>query len=372
MNQKEYIFDDPSALQGFLDKFQDIIIGHTLKAVAVNGFMYCSLDPTQTPIVLVLDDACIRIEFLWQSRVSIMTANESAFQIAGEIDDDDQFKLVNFHIANPERTDDSLYWYAEMPFKDQKITDVAIEWNREPKELSPDRQGNEEFPRFDIKLEDGTVLHIHAEERYQEIESQVWLSDMPAYSSIKAELDKDPYYLARTKRDRFDYIVSASHPTADELAELAMYYMRKCDREFENYRKENGESWPDSLYTFELNHVLEQFKICGMNIDYVDSTGKSLIDLALEIGEEASSRALPAIYYETMFSSSIARVARGIETEYNILMGNRKDAAALYMTLPQKVKDTSYGKKLLAFSKNEYAGLKEKIDELIRDISVLD
>ena len=53
-------------------------------------------------------------------------------------------------------------------------------------------------------------------------------------------------------------------------------------------------------------------------------------------------------------------------------MGNRKDAAALYMTLPQKVKDTNYGKKLLAFSQNAYTGLKEKIDELIRDISALD
>lgn len=372
MDQKEYIFSEPSVLQGFLEKNQVKIIGHTLKAVSVNRLMYCCLDPDVTPIVLVLDNACIRIEFLWRSRVSIMIADESDFQITGEIDDEDQFKLVNFRIANPERTDDDLLWYAEMPFMNQKIADVDIEWNCEPQELSPNRQGNEEFPKFDIKLEDGTVLHIHAEERYQELESQVWLTDMPAYSSIKAELDKDPYYLARTKRQRFDYIVYTSKPTADELAELAMYFMRKCDHEFENFRKKNGDSWPDHLYTFELNHVLEQFKICGMNIDYVDSTGKSLIDLALEIGEEASSRALPAIYYETMFSSSIARIAHSIEQDYNILMRNRKDAVAIYMTLPQKVKDSSYGKKLLEFSSNEYAGLKEKIDELIGDISALD
>ncbi len=374
LEQEEYIFDVPSGLQDFLDQYYDLIVGHTLKAVFVNGIMYCSVDPTITPIVLVLDNTCLRIEFLYRSRISITTADVSAYQITGEVDDEDPFKCVDFHTTTPERTDDNLLWYEDMPFMNQKIINVAIEWKYEPQELSPrliKHLNDEEYPRFDIQLEDGTVLHIHAERDY-DLDSQVWFSDMPAYSSIKAELDKDPYYLARTESHRFDYIVFASNPTADELAELAMYYMRKCDHEFENYRKENEDSWPDSLYTFELHHVLEQLKIRGMNIDYVDSTGKALIDLALEIGDEACSRALPAIYYETMFSSSIARIARSMEQDYDILTRNRKDAAEIYMKLPQKVKDTSYGKKLLEFSKNQFTELKEKIDELRRDISALD
>ena len=61
-----------------------------------------------------------------------------------------------------------------------------------------------------------------------------------------------------------------------------------------------------------------------------------------------------------------------MKQDYDILTRNRKEASEIYMKLPQKVKDTSYGKKLLEFSENEYAGLKEKIDELLRDISALD
>ena len=61
-----------------------------------------------------------------------------------------------------------------------------------------------------------------------------------------------------------------------------------------------------------------------------------------------------------------------MEQEFNILMGNRKDAARLYSTLPDKVKNTSYGRKLLEFSKNDYTELKKKIDELNRDLNAID
>ena len=375
MNQIEYKFDKATAFQAFIDNNRNKVVGHVLKAIYVDNYMYYKTADVYSPVFLVFDDACIGIEYLYRSEVSIITAEKTDFDISEDTIGERPYNRVYFHSSIPGRHDDNrLLWCKELPFMDQKVTDISIGRINERCELVPYVpicNCDDQFSWLALTLEDGTKLYVDAL-NVHERETTVWFSDMPAYAAIKAELDKDPWDLYYTRMRDFDYVVWASDPTEAELADLAMYYMRKCDHEVEDRRKESKDTWPGATYTSQMKHILEEFKSRGMRIDHVDATGKSLVDLALEIGEEASSQALPAIFYETMFSSSIARIATSLESEYQILTLNRKDAAAVYSKLPEKVKETSYGRKLLAFSNNRYAELKEKIDELTRDIQAID
>ena len=372
--QWEFTFDEATPLQEFINRYRDRIVGHVLQACYTEYGIYVSSENTDQPVFLVLDDSVIGIEYLYRGHVSIFTAQESDFEFKEETDEYGR-RDYTFHSRISGRENAYGSWQTDMPAMNQKVTDITIGRHSERYEDYPNSErpaGGDYFSWLKLTLEDGTGLSIYAEDAISDGYVDVWLSDMPAYSYLKAELDKDPYNLNRTIRDGFDRIVWNSNPKPDELAELAMYYMRKCDHEIENYRKEKGSLAYGSMYTFQLKHVLEEFKIRGMNIDYVDSTGESLIDLALNIGEEASSRAFPSIYYETLFSSSLQRISNSMESDYNILMMHLKDAARIYSSLPEKVKETRYGQKLLEFSKNRYSGLKKLIDELRSDLDKID
>ncbi len=375
MEQKEFKFDEATPLQEFIDKYRDRVVGHVLKACYTEFGIYVSSESTSQPVFLVLDDLIIGIEYLYRGHVTVFTAQESDFEFEEETDEDGCRDFI-FQSRIPGRKNTYGSWKTDMPAMNQKITDIMI--GRHSKRYedcagSWRPEGGDYFSWLKLTLEDGTKMTIYAEHATSDGYVDVWLSDMPAYSYLKAELDKDPYDLNMSIHDGFDRIAWNSNPKPDELADLAMYYMRKCDHEIENYRKENGtRPGYESMYTFQLKHILEEFKIREMNIDYVDSSGESLIDLALKIGEEASSRAFPSIYYETMFSSSLKRIARSMESDFNILMRHLEDAKEIYSALPEKVKETTYGRKLLEFSKNHYSDLKKLIDELRKDLDQID
>ena len=374
MEQKEFKFDEATPLQKFIDKYRDRVVGHILKACYTELGIYVTSENTSQPVFLVLDHMVIGVDYLYRGHVSIFTAEESDF----EFEETEERERIDFTFRSRIPGRDGAYgsWRTDMPAMNQKVTDITIGRHSERYEDYPNSErpeGGDYFSWLQLKLEDGTTLSIYAEDSINDGYVDVWLSDMPAYKYIKAELDKAPDLLNNSVHEGFDQIMWHSNPQPDELAELAMYYMHKCDHEIENYRKEKGPLLPyRSLYTFQLKHILEEFKIHEMNIDYVDPSGKSLIDLALEIGEEASSRALPSIYYETLFSSSLKRIARSMESDYNILMLQLKEAAEIYSALPKKVQRTSYGQKLLKFSRNHYTGLKKLIDKLRSDLDKID
>ena len=376
MEQWVYKFDEATPLQNFIDTYRDRIVGHVLKACYVEFGLYVYNDDASSSVFLILDDLCIGIEYLYRGHVSIFTADETDFEFTGDDPDEPAEKRIIFHSRLPGIDDSYVSWRTDMPAMNQIVTGIQIERHSERYEDYPNSwrpEGGDYFSSISLTLEDGTKLYICGQDADSDGYTMVWLSNMPAFAYLKAELD--------TKKKKWSYMGSKglhhilwhSNPSRNELAELAMYYMRKCDHEIENYRREKGTpSITGPFYTYRLKKILEEFKIRGMNINYVDSSGKALIDLALEIGEEASSRALPSIYYKTDFSSLLKRISWNIESEFNILMMNKKDAANIYSTLPKKVKDTSYGRKLLEFSKNDYEDMKKLIDKLVKDLDAID
>ena len=274
MEQIEFTFDEATPLQKFINKYRDQVVGHTLKAVYIEYGLYVHAHNASTPVFLILDNLCIGIEYLFRGHITIFSAEESDFEITGEESGYTKNKKIVFHSRISNRDDEYLTWCSDMPCMNQKVTDIMIGRHSERYEDYPNSwrpEGGDYFSWLQIKLEDGSILNIYAEDAESDGYTDAWLTDMPAYSSIKTELDKTPWDLFYTIREGFDRVVWSTNPTPDELAELAMYYMRKCDHEIENYRKENKFLSYRSLYSFQLNHVIEQFKIRGMNIEYVDS-----------------------------------------------------------------------------------------------------
>ena len=366
MEQKEFRFDEATPLLQFIDRYRDRIVGHTLKACYVDGFLYVKFDGASRPVFLVLDDSCIGIEYLYPGHATIITAEESDFEITGEILNDTRYKMITFHSRIPGRDDDGLLWCSEMPAMNQKITDISIGRHSNKYEDYPNSErpeGGDYFSWIKLTLEDGTELNINAEDSLMDGYVDVWFTSMPAYALINSELDRPASELGLRINNEFDGVVWACDTKPDELADLAMHYMRKCDHEIENYRKENGTSLPhgyNTLYTDSLHHVMKVLVKKGMNPDYVDSSGKPLRDLVLEIGNEASKRVLPLIYTNDRLKDYLDWLDRVISHEEETAklrnrngLENIRDA---YNDLPEKVQNTSYGEKLKDIKQN---GLKE-------------
>ena len=296
MEQKIFAFDDGSALQAFIDQNRDRIVGHTIKACYIDLGIYCKAE-SAGPVFLILDDICLGIDYLFEGHIRIITVEESDFEFTGTANKDPEIKSGTFHSRTAEWKDEWIDWYPEMPGMDQKIVDISLERFSHAYEnyidgLRPD--GGDYFSEIRLTLEDGTELHINADDSWgSDGFVEVWLTNLPA-SSIRRELDSTPFEMWMKVRHEFDQVVSASSATPDELAELVMYYMRKCDHEMEKFRKKHPESWevPGHMYSFTLDYVMSLFIEHGMNKGYVDPNGRSLRDLANRIGDYAKNIAL--------------------------------------------------------------------------------
>ena len=242
MEQKEFKFDEAPPLLAFIDKYRDRIVGHVIKACYSEMGIYVRNYPGSQPVFLILDDLVIGIDYLYRGHVSIFSADESDFE-PKDRDENGGIRDFVFHSRIPGRSDAYVSWYPDMPAMGQKVKDVIIGRHTNHYEDYPNSErpeGGDYFSWLEVKLEDGTVLHIYAEDATSDGYVDVWMSDLPAYNLIKTELDRDPSDLGMRINHEFSQVMWSCEPKPDELAELAMYYMRKCDHEVEKHREEHG------------------------------------------------------------------------------------------------------------------------------------
>ncbi len=360
MEQKEFKFDEATPLLAFINKYRNRIVGHVIKACYTEMGMYVSNRSGSQPVFLVLDDLVIGIEYLYRGHISIFTAEESDFDIE-ERDADSGRKEIVFRSRIPGRENAWGAWYPDMPGMGQKVKKVSVGRHSDRYEDYPNSErpeGGDYFSWIEIKLEDGTVLHIYAEDALYDGYVDVWMSDIPAYSLIKKELDGDPSDLYMRIHHEFHDVMWACEPKPDELAELAMYYMRKCDHEIENNLKKYGDRRPQgSAYTDFLHDIMAEFIEHGMNKSYTDTSGKKLLDLAVELGDEAGNRVLPLLYTPKDTLQYLVFFDRRVTHEIELLNSSTwKALKTVYDSLPEEVKETPYGQKLKAIKQN---GLRE-------------
>ena len=362
MEQKEFTFDEATPLQAFINKYRDRIVGHVIKACYTEMGMYVRNDNGSQPVFLILDDLVIGIEYLYRGHVTIFTADESDFELE-EHDDDSGRKDFVFHSRIPGRDDAWGAWYPDMPAMGQKIKKVKIGRHSDRYEDYPNSErpeGGDYFSWIEIRLEDGSVLHIYAEDAISDGYVDVWLSDLPAYSLIKTEIDRDPSELGMRIHHEFNDVMWACEPKPNELAELAMQYMRKCDHEIERNLEAYGDRRPHgyhTVYTDFLHDVVGAFIGRGMNIKYTDASGEKLLDLAVEIGDEAGSRVLPLLYTPKDTLQYLEFFDRRVSHELTLLSSSTwKNLKNVYDSLPEDVKATPYGQKMKGIKQD---GLRE-------------
>ena len=194
------------------------------------------------------------------------------------------------------------------------------------------------------------------------------MTNLPAFPVIQKELNRKPQEFVLRLRNEFSDFVQASTITPDELADLAMHYMRKCDHEIERYRKkhQNEMHGAYTLYTDQLHDVVKLFIEQGMNKNYVDDSGKALCDLAMEIGEEAGKRVLPLIYTDPKTLGSLDWIDRQLHFLRNLLEMHAKDLKETYNSLPETVKATAFGQKLDELNRVDIWKMKDQIDDMLR------
>ena len=362
MEQKEFKFDEATPLQAFIDKYQDRIVGHVLKACYTDMGMYVCDNNGSQPVFLILDNLVIGIEYLYRGHITIFTAEESDFEPEERYDDAERKALI-FHSRITGRGDAWVSWYPDMPAMGQKIKKVTIGRHSDRYEDYPNSErpeGGDYFSWIEVKLEDGSVLHIYAEDATSDGYVDVWMTDLPAYSLIKTEIDRDPSELGKRIHREFNNVMWACEPKPDELAELAMQYMRKCDHEIEKNLETYGERRPHgylSDYTDSLHDVVGAFVERGMNKEYIDASGKKLLDLAVEIGDEAGSRVLPLLYTPKDNLQYLTFFDRRVSHELTLIRSSTWiNLMTVYDRLPEKVKATPYGQKMKNIKQN---GLRE-------------
>ena len=370
MEQREFNFDEATPLQEFIDKYRDRVVGHVLKAVYVDCFFYVESESADSPVFLVLDDLCIGIDYLFKSHAAIITADESDFEITGEIENDTRYKTITFHGKLEGWRNEGLLWCSELPAMGQRIVDISIgrfshQYEDHPNSLRPD--GGDYFSFLRLTLEDGTELSIEAEDSLMDGYVDIWMYGLPAYASIKAEIDRPASEFSARVFDEFRQVVWGCSPKPDELSELAMQYMRKCIRETER-TEDTEQDEDDSHYTSHLYDVIKLFVSREMNLDYVDTTGKALKDLVMEVGGEATEKVLPLIYSNKRLRDYLDWFERTLSHEKETVeLRNRnglEDIDKMYDSLPERVKQTEYGKKLKDIKLNSLRELKMYINAI--------
>lgn len=276
MEQRLFHFDEATPLLAFLEKHRDYYIGHTLKAV----YAYCMYTNAmdENMVFLVLDDYCIGIEYLFESDLSILTADKNDFEIEDAVRNDSGDKYIHFHSRLTTVRDVYSDWCVWTPAMNQKIVDVQVErfshaFNSCGDEIRP--EGGDYFSTIRLVLEDGAKLCFRGMDAITDGYVDVWMEDLPAVKNLLACLNLPDFsvYVHSFFRD----ILEASHPTPDELASIAMMYMRKCG---DLYRQQQDYGYCGRI----LKGLMEAFAAHGMNKHYVDDTGKPLLELLHEIG----------------------------------------------------------------------------------------
>lgn len=229
-------------------------------------------------VFLALDDYCIGIEYLFESDLSILTADKKDFLIENAIHNDSGDKYARFHSRLTAVRDVYSDWCVWMPAMEQKIVDVQVErfsqaFNSRGDEIRP--EGGDYFSTIRLVLEDGAKLCFRGMDAMSDGYVEVWMEDLPAVKNLLACLSLPVFsiYVHSFFRD----ILDASHPTPNELASIAMMYMRKCG---DLYRQQQEYGYCGLI----LKKLIEAFAAHGMNKHYVDDTGKPLLELMHEIG----------------------------------------------------------------------------------------
>ena len=276
MEQRIFHFDEATPLLSFLEQHREYIVGHTLNAIYAKCMYTKSMD--ENMVFLSMDDYCIGIEYLWESDLSILIADQKDFEIDREIHNDSGHKNVHFHSHLPEVRDVYTDWCVWTPGMNQKIVDIKVErfshkFNSYGDDIRP--EGGDYFSAIRLILEDGTKLCFRGLDAITDGYIDVWMEDLPAAKNLPACLRLPDFsvYVHAFFRD----ILEASHPTPDELASIAMMYMRKCGN---LYSAQQDYGYCDSI----LKTLIKAFCAHGMNKYYVDETGKPLLELLHEIG----------------------------------------------------------------------------------------
>lgn len=375
MEQKEFRFDEGTPFQDFLDQHRDKFVGHTLKACYLSSHMFVKAT-SDRPVFLVMDDICIGVKYLIPGYITILIADETDFEMIGINENYPEYREIEFHSRNSHWKDQSLNWNTEQPGMNQAITDITIGRFSHRYEDGIDSErpdGGDYFSWIKLTLENGTEFYIEAQPAEQDGYVDLWMRNLSGYSIIKKELDRNPKELGLRLRNEFKDFVQACNATPDELADLAMYYMKKCDHEIEKYReKHNGEyHGAYTLYTDHLHGVIRAFVDRDMNRNYRDASGKALRDLAMEIGDEAGDEVLSLLYMDLPQIQSLDWVERNLYFVQTLIQTRKDDLAETYRNLPKEVKETRFGQRLKELHHDGLWKMGRQIDEMLSNLRII-